>query len=555
MENLELDKLKSKGIELIKMIISQSKKQNPNSFISNQENAKIEIDSFEYYFPKQIRFISSAEQEKSFALSVYGSAILSENKNIPFTDYNMNENSEFNSNKFYFILHIESFYNQDNEYEIDIENIKIIGNYFNDEIKAKNEWNIIQSRIIESKKIVVSNANSELLEKIDAIEVSEDILRSIGENIDDELFLEKVILLQKVAKIEKPKKVVYEYGSVSSITDQPVLMNMCFTIFLTKKQVVGLVNDLSTRYKNIIENIITQNVSNQFRLNNYKVPVVFGNSERGHADSTKFEILLPKLGDWRTGYRDLYTAELVFHEFSHVLDFGRKMTKYGTATFDVHRHDFVDIFDSVLLDYKDWILDKYNPVMLRDVILKLDSWLNDFQLNYISRISSIAKQEKDRKNTILEDEEQIKKELNISENSFPIHIILTDDRTEKTSYLSSSIDSFLMLKNTPDYIKKSLLDLRIKILDFIDGITNEIVLDKKEMEALIRVIDNASIYDYTSSFTISENIRVINILKEFINELTNLSKNKLPKVKTIEKSGSVEEYPDIDKNNLMTTIF
>jgi hypothetical protein len=305
----------------------------------------------------------------------------------------MNENSEFNSNKFYFILHIESFYNQDNEYEIDIENIKIIGNYFNDEIKAKNEWNIIQSRIIESKKIVVSNANSELLEKIDAIEVSEDILRSIGENIDDELFLEKVILLQKVAKIEKPKKVVYEYGSVSSITDQPVLMNMCFTIFLTKKQVVGLVNDLSTRYKNIIENIITENVSNQFRLNNYKVPVVFGNKERGHADSTKFEILLPKLGDWRTGYRDLYTAELVFHEFSHVLDFGRKMTKYGTATFDVHRHDFVDIFDSVLLDYKDWILDKYNPVMLRDVILKLDSWLNDFELNYISRISSIAKQE------------------------------------------------------------------------------------------------------------------------------------------------------------------
>lgn len=400
-----------------------------------------------------------------------------------------------------------------------------------------------------------TDTNSDLLEKINAIEVSEDILLSIGENIDDELFLEKIILLQKVAKISPTKKVVYEYGSVSSITNQPVLMNMCFSIFLTRQQVVGLVNDLSSRYKDIIESIVRQNISNQFRANNYKVPVVFGTSERGHADSSKFEILLPKLGDWRTGYRDLYTAELVFHEFSHVLDFGRKMTKFGKATFDVHRHDFVDIFDSVLLDYKDWILKNYNPLLLKDVILKLDSWLKDFKLNYNSRISAIAQQEKDKRNSVKADEEQIKKQLNISENSFPIHIILNTDTTEKTSYLSKSIDSFLMLKNTPDYIKKSILTLRIKILDFIDGITNEIVLDKKEMEALIRVIDNSSVYDYTSSFTISENIRVSNILKEFNNELINLSKNKLPKVEEKERSGSIEEYPDVDRDELLNTIF
>jgi hypothetical protein len=404
-------------------------------------------------------------------------------------------------------------------------------------------------------KNVGGNNNSELLEKIDSIEFSEDLLLSMGEEIDEDLFLEKVMLLQKVANIQKPKKVVYEYGSVSDITNQPVLMNMCFTIFLTRQQVIGLVNDLSNRYKNIIENIVAQNISNQFRLNNYKVPVVFGNSERGHADSNKFEILLPKLGDWRTGYRDLYTAELVFHEFSHVLDFGRKMTTTKTASFDVHRHDFVDIFDSVLLDYKDWILKNYNPKMLRDIVLELDSWLNEFQLNYDKRVLEIYEKEKEKRNSILEDEEKQKKELGISENSFPVHILLSDDKTDKISFLRYSVDNMLSQKNIPDYIKKPLLVLRIKILDFIDGITNEIVLDKKEMESLVKVIENSNIYDYTSSFTIAENIRVSNILKQFTNELLNLSKNKLPKIEVKEKSGSVEEYPEINKDNLMNLIF
>jgi hypothetical protein len=37
--------------------------------------------------------------------------------------------------------------------------------------------------------------------------------------------------------------------------------------------------------------------------------------------------------------------------------------------------------------------------------------------------------------------------------------------------------------------------------------------------------------------------------------LLNLSKNKLPKIEVKEKSGSVEEYPEINKDNLMNLIF
>ena len=120
-------------------------------------------------------------------------------------------------------------------------------------------------------------------------------MNSIGEEIEEDLFLEKVIMLQKVANVKNPKRVAYEYGSVADITNQPVLMNKSLSIFLTKQQVLGLVQDLSQRYKDIILSIRSYNVHNLFKENNYVVPLVFGKTERGHADSYNFKIVLPKL--------------------------------------------------------------------------------------------------------------------------------------------------------------------------------------------------------------------------------------------------------------------
>jgi len=560
MKQINLNDLENKGSEFVKKVITNSNQLNSSDFLKRiidlikKDIIEIDIQEFQYYLPKQIRFIDSNKiisDKETFGLSVFGSVVLNENMSIPLLDSEDNFIS-FEDKKFNFILHLEVSYNQLGKNEIDVINIYTFGYYYESEKESYKEWETIRQMITDAKKIDEISPNSKLLEKIDTIEVAEDLMRSIGEDIDEDLFLEKVILLQKVADIKDFKTVFYEYGSVSKITNQPVLMNKAFSIFLTKEQVVGLIADLSDRYRKIIENIRAENIYNLFKANNYIVPIVFGKTERGHADSTNFEIVLPKLGDWRTGYRDLYTAELVFHEFSHILDSGRRMTQRNKATFDVHRHDFVELFDMVLVDYKEWINKNYNPQLMRDMILYLKNWITEFKVGYDSRINAIKKQEKTRMLSIQEDEDEIKQNLGISKNSFPIDILLENDKEEKLKFMLFALERD-MNKSMADNFKRSLLNARIKILDFQDDIEPKIILDKQELDTLLKSLENTEINSYIRDRSLDDGIKIMNLTKDFKNKLQMLSDNKLPFEKKKETI-VIEDYPMDDIQDFLSTL-
>ena len=167
-------------------------------------------------------------------------------------------------------------------------------------------------------------------------------------NIDESLYLKKIELLCILSKRDV-EKVWGEYNIVQQITSQPVLMNKAMSIPLTKNEVAILLDDLKKKYFIKLKANNTENVN-----------LIFSTTIRGHAKEVSKEIVLPKLGDWRFGYKDVYSAELVFHEFSHLLDYGRAVVqKYGKT--DIHKHDFVRATSrircpiSIRSSYKTWL--------------------------------------------------------------------------------------------------------------------------------------------------------------------------------------------------------
>ena len=555
MKDLDLKRLRAYGDSFVEKLIQNSNISSSEFMsklidFSKDNSVIINLQDYEYYLPQNIRFIDVKLDDKSnsesFALSVYGS-ILSDNEfEVPYIDTTLGS-KKFKSKsnkKFGFIAHLEVSYKYLNENEIDILFVDLISNFFPTDSDTLSEWKVLKDRINQSKIVASVSPNSNLLEKIDTIEIAEDLAKSLGSEISDSLFIEKVMMLQKVANLPNPKKVYSEYGSVAEITNQPVLMNKSLSIFLTKEQVLGLVQDLSKKYKDIISNIRTQNVSNLFKANNYVVPVVYGKTERGHADFSKFQIVLPKLGDWRTGYKNLYTAEIVFHEFCHILDSGRKMTIAGKGNFEVHRHDFVNILDKVLIDYKDFINEKYSVQMLRDMILNINSWMSEFKITYEERIKSIKIQEKNRRETLHQSTQESLSAIGITENSFPLDILLDEYRDEKLNYLLFSLDKTLN-KNVPDYRKSSLLNARIKVLDAIDGIDGVLIFDKKEINEIKNSIIESDINSWVSTKPYAEQTKLLNPIKEFKDGVKDLAENRLKVFEKPKESVNIEDY-DID---------
>lgn len=555
MENLSLDRLKKYGKDLIKKIITYDTLDSSETmylFLELYKNKDLDfkILDFEYYLPESIRFFDTSNESShsSFSISMYGTikSNIGLNLSVPYIDSKGSKTFEANISKgIGFISHIEVYYELVNEDEINILSVKLISNFYPNESKAFSDWKPTKNRIIEANDIVKLSPNSNLLEKIDAIEISEDLMKDIGEYIDDDLFLQKVELLQKVAEFKNPKRVYAEYGSVANITNQPVLMNKALSIFLNKEQVLGLIQDLSQKYKNVISNIRYGNINNLFKENNYVVPVVFGKTERGHADSDKFQIVLPKLGDWRTGYKNLYTSELVFHEFSHILDSDRRKTISGKANFDVHRHEFVDILDSVLIKYRDFINERYSTQMFRDMILNINTWMDEFKITYEERIRSIKLQEKNRRESIQEMKEEENSSLGITENSFPLNVILTDNKLDELNFLLFSIEKSLN-KNIPDYQKSPLLTSRIKILDAIDGVEDNIMFNKDEMNMVKNAVNDSDINNWISLLPNEKQVKLLNPINEFKQQIYNLSINNIkPKNKVKKENLIIEEY-DVD---------
>jgi hypothetical protein len=227
----------------------------------------------------------------------------------------------------------------------------------------------------------------ELLSKIIEIEGRE--LKGL---IDESLYLKKIEMLCLLSGNDVDR-VWGEYSLVQQITKQPVLMNKAMSIPLTKNEVSLLINDLTLKYKMELK-------ANKIE----KVNLVFSTSIRGHAKEVSKEIVLPRLGDWRFGYKNVYSAELVFHEFAHLLDYGRiKVQKYGKT--DIHKHDFVRILDKMLESYSKFIEGKYIPSRQREQILNNSELLVNFHAN---REEIEAEDKEQELQQIAEKNEQVK---------------------------------------------------------------------------------------------------------------------------------------------------
>ena len=332
--------------------------------------------------------------------------------------------------------------------------------------------------------------------------------RELKEFIDESLYLKKIEMLCLLSGRDV-EKVWGEYSIVQQITKQPVLMNKAMSIPLTKNEVSMLIDDLTLKYK-------MQLKANKIE----KVNLVFSTSIRGHAKDISKEIVLPRLGDWRFGYKDVYSAELVFHEFSHLLDYGRAVVqKYGKT--DIHKHDFVRILDKMLETYSKFIEGKYIPSRQREQILNNSELLVDFHAN---RDDIEANDKEQELKQIAEKNEQIKNilsEAGISEDNFPIHLLLQEDGESKLNYLQYVIANYE--KSTPISLQ---LKENIKLLRE-NLIAEKSNLNKIQINLLVSSLDKSKLNDYLMKLPLMQQLKFATILRKFSEEVRELSRGKI----------------------------
>lgn len=362
----------------------------------------------------------------------------------------------------------------------------------------------------------------ELLAKIIDIENQE-----IKGFIDESLYLKKIEMLCLLADRDV-ERVWGEYNIVQQITKQPVLMNKAMSIPLTKNEVGLLIEDLTLKYKM------------QLKANNIeKVNLVFSTSIRGHAKEISKEIVLPRLGDWRFGYKDVYSAELVFHEFSHLLDYGRvKVQKYGKT--DIHKHDFVRILDKMLEMYSKFIEGKYIPSRQREQILNNSNLLVDFHIN---REEIEARDKEQELKQLAEKKQEMKNilsEAGVSEDNFPIHLLLQEERENKLNYLEFAIANYE--KSTPISLP---LKENIKLLR--ENLSSEKSnLNKVQINLLISALDKSKLNDYLIKLPLMLQLKSASILRKFSDEVRELSRGKISSLEA-KDSFKIRTYEEAER--------
>jgi hypothetical protein len=345
--------------------------------------------------------------------------------------------------------------------------------------------------------------------------------------IDEPLYLKKIEMLCLLSGRDVDR-VWGEYSIVQQITKQPVLMNKAMSIPLTKNEVSLLIDDLTSKYK-------MQLKANYIE----KVNLVFSATIRGHAKEISKEIVLPKLGDWRFGYKDVYSAELVFHEFAHLLDYGRvKVQKYGKT--DIHKHDFVRILDNMLEKYSKFIESKYIPSRQREQILSNSELLVDFHSN---REEIEAKDKEQELKQIAEKNEQVKNillEAGISDDNFPIHLLLQEDVENKLNYLEFAIANYEKTTPMSLQLKENIKLLRENLS------SNKSNLNKIQVNLLVSSLDKLKLNDYLLKLPLMQQLKSAAVLRKFSDEVRELSKGKISSLEAND-SFKIRTYDESDR--------
>lgn len=362
-------------------------------------------------------------------------------------------------------------------------------------------YSVVYNELKSDLNLASSNKmNNFYLEQIQSIEDLESI-----DLCSDETYLEKIRLLCLLVN-NKTERVWGEYSIVSQITKEPVLMNKATSIPLNSMdEVFELIDDLNKKYSSRLKLVDART----------KVKLMFSTDLRGHAENRNFQIVLSKLGDWRFGYDFKWCAETIFHEFAHCLDFGRGIATSGK--YDIHKHDFVQILDAILVDYKDWILSKYSPEKQREQILSNNEKIALFYKNKPQIERQLYKEEKQQKKEASEKRKNIYEEIGMNENSFPIWYLLKEEPKMKIDFIEFA------LKNNKN-IKPITSNIRNKILEKLK--TDKPILNKEEMLLLESSLLGAK-NSYSNSLDFVTQLKSLKIIPPFVIELENLANGKI----------------------------
>lgn len=374
------------------------------------------------------------------------------------------------------------------------------------------------------------------ISKIEAINEME----ALGLSTDED-FLEKMTIMQQLAG-HKPMRVHGEYEKVSRTTKYPVLMNMAMAIPLTKEGVVELVESLSKVYSKQLESLRSFNMATKLKMAGGIVPVRFSLTMRSHADPNRFEMNLAKVGDWRMGRDGTFSAELVFHEFAHIVDFGRnshaQVRKHSATLSEVHREDFVYILDNMLLKYKDWIIERYDATEHFNQIMNLLPKLSDFRLNQKQIISKIAQEEKKERDALAKEQKEKYDEIGLSENAFPLYLIMEENMNVKTDFINWALNTFIdnAIVND-DKAKANALKKKL-------ASETNVVLNKDEIVLLDTAIKQGSRMAFIRTLDIGSQLSAPPIVKQLEKDVESLSKGELESHKVPKSKLLIDEYDE-----------
>lgn len=397
---------------------------------------------------------------------------------------------------------------------------------------AQSEFNYLNRKIQKVKRFDSKQDKDEYL--TDKIET----LNMLDEEglLDQEAFMERFEAFLSLHDMEE-ERVWGEYNLVSRRTNQPELMNKAMAIRLNKKQVVNLVKMLSEDYEQTLK---SEPRTRKFFTRHGMIPIEFTTTDRGHADPTTRKINLPKLGDWRTGYDGNYSAEVVFHEFAHIIDFNRQSMERNlgrkTARAEVHDMDFTRILDNMLLNYSDYINSKYDFEEHKSLILNNRKDITRFVRNKKDIIYKEALKEKEIRANKKSREDENREMMGIDVNSSPLTIILPDESKK----ILIDLIRFVIKKgiSSSEIMNKQKNHLRIikKALT-----TEDVRLSKDEMKTLLTAVKMFR-KDHDRSLGFQDRLKHSTAIMDFVKNLEKLidgSYAKQPKEDVV-----IEHYDD-----------
>lgn len=372
--------------------------------------------------------------------------------------------------------------------------------------KARSVYKKLLPIIEENIRLgTLTEGNDDLMEELETL----NDLDELG-TLTDKGFMRRVEILLKLGG-KKKKKVFGEYDIVQQYVKEPVLMNKAVSIPLTKEEAIDLVIDLSKRYQDKLMKV--RGVPYVIKQTDGILPIRFKKDIGAHADPNLIEIALSEKGDWRMGFGGVYSAETIFHEFAHVLDFSRPTFSNVTA----HGKDFVHLLEIILNDYRDWIEERFDFEYHVDQIMHNSQRINDylskensaegFGSKIVEMVEEVEKEKKVKEN--------IKERLGITDTDFPLRAIMKDGEDVKIDFALFAIkDSLSKAKSKP------LIEARKKLRK--EGIDS--IFTKEEIEALSSAVSNTNRMDFIRTLDVREQMSAPKLIQPFQEDILRLSK-------------------------------